>query len=170
MKPDDEEFKKRIETIVERGKKIDELRVTTIKGHLILEEALDTFIDASLFYPEQLDSVTFNFHQKGHLALSLSLGLEKDEFWSVFWAINQLRNKIAHKLDSKEIEEKVKLLRRAFLKVLSERQRSDVEKFSDNQIVNEACYVTAGFLAMLTDDARGRRRAIDEHWKSRSGA
>lgn len=84
MKPDDEEFKRRIETIVERGKKIDELRVTTIKGHLILEEALDAFIDASLFYPEQLDSVTFNFHQKGHLALSLSLGLEKTNFGRCF--------------------------------------------------------------------------------------
>src|SRR5580692_8743707 len=64
---------------------------------------------------------------------------------------------------AKEIEEKVKLLRRAFIKVLSERQRADAEKFSDNQIVNEACYVCAGFLAMLTDDARGRRRVIDEH-------
>ena len=167
MKGDDAELQKKLKEIAERSKKIDELRVAVIKGHLIVEETLDAFIEASLFNPEQLKTERLNFHTKGSLALSLSLQEDQDQHWSVFWAVNQLRNKIAHKLDSEEIEEKMKFLRNAYIRTLSSKQAEHAEKLSDKEIVDAACYLTAGFLATLAQDAKTRRRIIDEHWKPR---
>jgi hypothetical protein len=38
-------------------------------------------------------------HPKGKLAVALSLKEDKDRIWNVFWALNQLRNKIAHNVE-----------------------------------------------------------------------
>ncbi|MCC8954400.1 hypothetical protein H8B02_13355 [Bradyrhizobium sp. Pear77] len=38
--------------------------------------------------------------------------------WAVFWAIGQLRNKLAHKIDSEEIDEKMEYLRKVYIAAL----------------------------------------------------
>ena len=135
---------------------------------MIVEEALDGFIEASLFNPSQLNSVNPNFYTKGHLALSLSMDRDRDHFWAVFWAVNQLRNKIAHRLDSPEIDEKMKHLRKCYIDMLSPEQVPHAKSQSDKEIVDAACLVCAGFLATLKEDAKARRRTIDENWKGRT--
>jgi hypothetical protein len=87
------------------------LSVAASKGHLIVEEALDKFLDAALFNPAPVWGEDPEFYFKGKLALSLGYKRDKDQLWSVLWAINQLRNKIAHELDSKKIDEKMQYLR-----------------------------------------------------------
>jgi hypothetical protein len=99
-------FRKLVEESKERRRKIDELRVEAITGHVLMEEALDRFLEESLFHPDHLMAERLNFYLKGKLALSLSLNEDKDSVWKVFWAINELRNKIAHGNDPKVIEEK----------------------------------------------------------------
>jgi hypothetical protein len=166
MKTDGAEFKKRVEEAKERLKKLDELRIEAIKGHVLIEEAMDAFLDASLFYPDYVRGERLNFHFKGNLALSLNE--DKDSLWKVFWAMNELRNKIAHKIDSNEIEDKKTYLRKAFIDSLESNQKADVEKLSDPDMVKEASILVAGLFGQLALDARGRRGIIDEHWKARS--
>lgn len=168
MKIDDPELQKKIKEAVERKKKIDELRLAVLEGHLLMEEALDEFVEASMFHPEHLNHVNPNFHTKGHLALALSLQQDKDPFWTVFWAINQLRNKIAHKLDSTDIQEKMKYLRQCYLSVLSPEQKAYAEQQLDKYIVEVSCQVCTGFLATLTEDAKARRKIIDQRWTPRA--
>jgi hypothetical protein len=170
MPIDSAELQKARDEAVKQVKKIDELRLSVLKGHFIMVEALDGFLTVALFNPTWLNLDRMNFHTKGNLALALSLGEDRDPWWDVVWALNQLRNKIAHSFDAKEIQEKMKFLRETFLKVLSERQRLDAEKFTDEQIVLESAYVCSGFLALLRTDAVTRRRAIDEYWQPRGPA
>ena len=86
----------------------------------------------------------------------------------MFWAINQLRNKIAHKLDSKEIEEKMKFLRKAYLDGLAPAPAAYAKTQTDKAIVDDACAVCVDFFGNLIEDAKARRRIIDQHWKGRS--
>jgi hypothetical protein len=134
-----------------------------------VEEALSSFLGVSLFNPEHVDIDHMKFHAKGELALALSLKEDKDPIWAVFWALNQLRNKIAHNVESKVVEERMKFLRKTYIGTLSPNEAAEAEKTSDTQIVEDASVLAMGFLGQLSLDARGRRGIIDEHWKSRSG-
>jgi hypothetical protein len=168
MKTDSAEFKKRMDEAREGVKKLDELRVAVIKWHLLVEQALDSFLSTSLFNPEHMSIDRMNFHPKGNLALALSLKEDKDPIWAVFWAVNQLRNKIAHNVESKVVEEKMKFLRKTYIDTLSRDQAAEAEKKSDTQIVEDASVLAMGLLGQLSLDAGGRRGIIDQHWKSRS--
>jgi hypothetical protein len=169
MKTDNADFKKRMEEARERVKKLDELRVAVIKWHLLVEEALDTFLAASLYNPGYLSIDRMNFHLKGNLALALSLKGDKDALWAVFWALNQLRNKIAHKVDSTdEIDEKMKYLRKTYIGALLSNQTADAEKRTDAEIVEDASILIMGLIGQLALDARDRQGIIDQQWKSRS--
>jgi hypothetical protein len=72
---------------------------------------LDEFLTVALFHPEHIRVDEMRFHAKGNLALALGYKEDKDPFWQIFWAINQLRNKIAHNVDSSEVDQKMKYLR-----------------------------------------------------------
>lgn len=169
MKLDDAELQKRIKEARERKKKIDELRLAVLEGHLIMEEQLDNFLSAALFNPSHVNLDLMNFHTKGNLALALAPGEDKDPFWAIVWALNQLRNKVAHERDAKEVEEKMAYLRKTYIAALHPRQAQDAEKQGDKEIVVEASLLCAGLFATLAMDAKGRRAVIDQHWKSRSG-
>lgn len=122
MKTDSAEFKKRLDEAKQRSKKIDELRVEVIKGQLQIEEALDGFLAKALFNPDHVNIEGMNFHPKAKLALALSLNEDRDPLWAVLWAVNQLRNEIAHEIDSKEIDQKMKFLRKKYIDALGSNQ------------------------------------------------
>jgi hypothetical protein len=168
MKLDDAELEKRIKEAGERRKKIDELRIAVLEGHLIMEEQLENFLSMALFNPSHVNLERLNFHMKGNLALALALGEDKDAFWSIVWALNQLRNKIAHERDAKEIEEKMAYLRKTYIAALHPRQGQDAEKQTNKEIVDAASALCAGLFAALAMGAKGRRAVIDQHWKARS--
>ena len=161
----EEEIKTLVAAAHERRKKIVDLRRAALEGHLLMEEALNALLEACLFNPELKLNRT-NFHLKGELAVSLAAGRGTDEIWAVFWAINQLRNKMAHNLDSKEIDEKMAYLRKAYIAVLGPAAAAHAETQTDKQIVDDACSVCAGFLGQLTSEARIRRAIIDKYWES----
>jgi hypothetical protein len=167
VKADDARLTAKIKEITERAKKIDELRLGVIKGHLMLEETLDAYLEASMFHPEHLKEARLTFHAKGHLAWAMSLNQDKDTLWYLLWTVNELRNKIAHKLDSDEIEGKMKYVRTSYIRYLSPQQAKHAETLSDPHIAEAACQLCAGFLSTLMEDAKSRRGTIDQHWKSR---
>lgn len=69
-----------------------------LKGHLLVERALDILIDAGLKRPARLGRLrkdrrlSFNFK----LALAQALGVLPDSYLSPIKALNEVRNKIAH--------------------------------------------------------------------------
>jgi hypothetical protein len=168
MHADNAEFRKRVEEAKARMAKLDELRVMVIKGHTIVEEAMNHFLDTALSHPRYLTEERPTFHFKGKLAQSLALKEDNDSLWAVFWAINYLRNKIAHQIDSKEIEEKTQYLRKTYIGQLGSRQKAHAEKMSDPEIVQEASYDVVGLFGQLTMDATGRNAIIEKSWQARS--
>jgi hypothetical protein len=169
MPADEAEFQKKITEARKRANRVDELRIAVLRGHMIVEEGVEEFLEVALFNPTYMKVQEMTFRRKVELVLSLSFGRDKDEFWPVVWALNQLRNKVAHEQDPKEVEEKMKYLRGVFLKALSPAQARDMEKRTDKEIVEEASYLCAGLFGMLGLDARERRSLVEEHWESRSG-
>jgi hypothetical protein len=127
MKTDSEEFKKLIQEARERDKRLDNLRVVAIKWHLLVEESLDRLLAVAVFNPEGLGIDGMNFRRKGDLAVALSLKEDKNPIWNVFWAVNQLRNKIAHNVEQKVVDEKVKYLRATYIASLEPSQRAEAE-------------------------------------------
>jgi len=168
MKIEDADFQKRIKAAAERKKAINDVKLSVLEGHALMEEALDTFIEASLFHSDHFYKVNPNFRSKGHLAWSLGYKQDKDTIWYLIWAITELRNTIAHKLDADAIDGKLKHVRMSYIRLLGPAAAKVAETQTDKFIAEVACQVCAGFLAALADDAKARRRIIDQHWKGRA--
>lgn len=141
MKLSEEEIKKRVTAAQERRKKIIDLRLAVLEGHLLMEETLNDFIGAALFNPEQFKLTRVNFHTKGNFAVSLAANRDKDEMWAVFWAINQLRNEMAHNLDSEKIAEKMSFLRKTYIDALEPKPPAYAKTRGDEDLVDSACGV-----------------------------
>jgi hypothetical protein len=165
MKLTEEEIKERVAAAQERRKKLVDLRLAVLEGHLLMEEALNDFLEEALFNPEQVKLDRTNFHVKGNFAVSLAANRVKDEMWPVFWAINQLRNKLAHNLDSEEIDEKMAYLRKVYIEALEPKPAEYAKTLGDKDLAEQACGVCTGFLAQLESEAIARRAIIDEHWE-----
>jgi hypothetical protein len=168
VKTDDERLEKSRKEMQERIEKMDSLALTVSKGHLAIEQCMDDLISAALPHPESvLTENRFSFSRKGHICQALSLGQHSDEIWKVFWAVNQLRNKIAHTLLTREIQEKMDRLKRTYFDILTPKQVESLEDQPDTYIALSACSMCAGFIANVAEDAKARAQIITEHWKPR---
>jgi len=82
----------------------ESLLQAVVHGHLLLERALIGLISHKMLRPEVIDNGLFgrwSFHQK--LALYVGLYDPPDEEWQMLRGFNELRNKLAHKLDDPEM-------------------------------------------------------------------
>lgn len=149
MKTEAAEFKKVIEEAKAREAKIEPVKLAALKWHLLLEKDLDTYLQKIIPNPLYIKIDDMQFRRKGEWALALSAGNDKDLVWAVFWAFNQLRNKIAHEADPKATEEKMAYLRKVYIAALEPAQRADAEKKKDPEIVEEACWLVMGFFGQL---------------------
>jgi hypothetical protein len=156
MAIDNAEFRKKLAEAKNRNNRIDDLSVAVLKGHMLVEDAVEAFLQASLFNPSYMKVPDMMFRRKVEPALATSHKEDKDPLWSVVWALNQLRNQVAHEQDPKEVEAKMKYLREVFLKTLSPEQAREMEKRPDKEIVEEASYQCSGLFGMLMLDAKGR--------------
>jgi hypothetical protein len=149
----------------ERVNKFNALMLAVLKGHLIIEQAMDELLRASFFHPDHVREDRFSFAQKARMCRSMSLVENKDGLWTVLSAVNKLRNQIAHSLDADEIQKKMDKLRKVFLSTLTAKQAASLEGQPDDFVAQSACVLCAGFLTMLQGDAKSRRKVIDDHWK-----
>ena len=165
LKLTEAEIKERVAAAQERRKKLVDLRLAVLEGHLIMEEALNGFLETSMFNPGEVKLDRTNFHVKGSFAVSLAASRGKDELWAAFWAINQLRNKVAHNIDSEEIDEKMEYLRKVYIAALEPKPAEYAKTLGDKDLADQACGVCAGFLGQLASEAKTRRSIIDQYWK-----
>jgi hypothetical protein len=166
MKTDDERLEKTRTEMFERVERIDALTLAVIKGHLLIEQTMDAFLEASLPHPGYILG-RLMFANKSYLCRSMSFDESGDKAWIVLSAVNALRNDIVHEMDPGDIKKGMDSLRTIFLGILTPEQAKGLKGQPDQYIAQSACVHCAGFLATLAEDAKARRRVTDEHWKPR---
>jgi hypothetical protein len=87
----------------------DDLVATVLRGHLLVEEYIDRLNRHCFHFPEHYDSAQLRFKQKLQIAKAQILLPHKnpDEFYSVIELLNELRNNLAHNLESPKLENKI---------------------------------------------------------------
>lgn len=88
---------------------IDEVTLTVLKGHLVIEQMLDAAIGCWIPYMDRMPDLTF--HRKVELCTALGVHQGSRQEWSMVFALNQLRNKLAHSLSGEAHDAKIKNLR-----------------------------------------------------------
>src|SRR5258708_6758278 len=97
LDPQFEELKRRS---LEYLSNVDETTLVVLKGHLLIEELLDSIISTFVFHPEFIGADNLGFAQKLSIARSMSLDEHENAMWELATKLNSLRNELAHKLDS----------------------------------------------------------------------
>jgi hypothetical protein len=156
MKSDDPRLQKAHKEYKERAKNMDALTLAVIKGHLLVEQAMDEFISASVFHAEFLQESRLQFRHKILLCQSMGLNEQNKKMWPLLIQANALRNSIAHGKSPDNIKSATGAVRSLYRSALGERAK-DLTTQSEDQVVADAFYYCAGFLAALTNDANGRR-------------
>jgi hypothetical protein len=123
---------------------------------------MDEFIGVSVFHPDYVLETRFNFAHKAKICLAMSLNQQHDRIWDLLWQANSLRNAIAHGDSADEIKRIMGAVRRLYLSILTPEQAKGVEKEPDDSIAQSTFLLCAGFLAALQDEAKSRRKIIDD--------
>src|SRR5262245_11506894 len=90
---------------------VDEVAQSVLKGHLVIEQALDNILATMFFHPEHIALGRFTFAQKVNIARAFCLRKDKLSPWQQILALNSLRNEIAHNLESEERTKKMDRVR-----------------------------------------------------------
>ncbi len=167
MRADDPRLEASRKIMEERVKGFNALMLNVIQGHIIIEQALDTFLASSFSNPKQSGDgryARFTHSQKIQICRAASFSYVDDELWKVIWAVNGLRNKIAHGADADEIAKKMAALRKEYFAILTEKQVADLKAQPDDYIALSACVTAAGFIWTIEADAKARSKVVEEHW------
>src|SRR2546425_525510 len=123
MKTDDPRLESSRKAMLERVEKYNAVVLAVIKGHLVIEQAMDDFIAASVSNPQYItEDNRLMFAAKANICLSLSYGKHIDNMWSVLWAMNVLRNQVAHSYEPDTIQNKMNKLRSVYTNILTLKQ------------------------------------------------
>lgn len=91
------------ETAIQRFRRLlpatTNLELIVLKGHLLIEAELESFLRAASQNPDQLNDARLSFHQKICLVRAFGGGTPDHSLWSFITKLNTLRNRLAHRLD-----------------------------------------------------------------------
>jgi hypothetical protein len=153
MKVDDSRLEKSRKEAIERVSRVNEMILTVLKNHVVVEQFMDEFLTASGKKPKG------SFADKAQHCQSLKPPEIDSPIWKVLTAVNQLRNKIAHTLDQGEIKTKMDEVRIAYLAALSDQQRPHSEKLDDVLVAAGAFELCAAYVVAATETARITKKA-----------
>ncbi len=89
--------------------KLKDIELIVLKGHLILEEELNSFLACFVNDTETFLKIGFMFERKVSLLSCLvPKQMAKDKIWEQLREINRLRNKLAHNLRFSQYEQELK--------------------------------------------------------------
>jgi hypothetical protein len=117
MRADDPRLEESRKKLFERVERVNDLILAVLKNHLVVEQFMNEFLEASVKKHNDL-----SFSDKATLCQELNPPEIDPPIWNVLTVANQLRNKIAHTLDQTEIQAKVDELRAAYLAALTPTQ------------------------------------------------
>ncbi|HEX4080078.1 MAG TPA: hypothetical protein VHX61_14530 [Rhizomicrobium sp.] len=100
-----EEFEKRFE---QKMPKTDDLTLLVLKGHLLIEEVINSTIDALLPTPEALRPAQLDCYQRIRLLMAMVPDIGFHDTLEAFERLNTLRNKFGHMLEPPQVEDRIK--------------------------------------------------------------
>jgi hypothetical protein len=127
---------------------IDETAQIILKGHLLIEESLDTILGKFVFHPEHLKSAKLSFNQKLHLARSVSLDEHSNKMWDLAKAINSLRNVLSHSLMPEIRQKKIQQVIDIYLKLLDNDEIAAHDRIESEEVI--LMWATSFFLGFLS--------------------
>jgi len=92
-----DEIRQRME---QQFRHVDETVLVVLKGHLLIEEALDAIISKFVHHATFVEEASLRFAQKVAIARSMSLDEHESGMWDIAIKLNTLRNEWAHALVS----------------------------------------------------------------------
>jgi hypothetical protein len=145
MKADDPRLEKSRQEAIARVARVNEMMVTVLKSHIVVEQFMDEFLAVSGRKPKG------TFADKAQSCQDLKPPEIEPALWEVLKKANLLRNKIAHTLDHAEIQVKMDGLRAAYLAALSDQQRPHSENLDDTRIAAGAFELCGAYLVGATE-------------------
>ena len=88
-----------LKRFVEQVEAVDELTVVVLKGHLLVEEALERITTKFVHHGDHLLKADPRFPQLVAMARAMSLDDQDNSMWELVLAVNGLRNQLAHSLE-----------------------------------------------------------------------
>lgn len=127
---------------------VDAIAQVVLKGHLLIEESLDTILSKFVFHPEHLQNANLRFVQKMELARSISMDEKNNEMWELAMAINILRNELSHSLKSEKRHQKTQRIIDLYLKLSENVEYTEQHKHeSEERVLILAASYILGFLS-----------------------
>lgn len=114
---------------------VDATAQVVLKGHLLIEETLDTIIGKFVYHPEHLHNANLRFAQKLDVAKSMSLDEHSNEMWELAKGINSLRNELSHSLKSEKRHQKTQRVLELYLKLLENKELATQHKQESEELV-----------------------------------
>ena len=146
----------------------DPLQQVLLKGHLIIEAALDNILTIIFFHPEHVLKGSFTFFQKVQLVRAYAIRKDNNSIWRLILSVNAVRNEVAHNLAGERRDKKLKQLRRLFISEMTEEMRASFEKdwgkpetLPDVGVVSMSCGMCTGFLGAFESDIASLRQYVD---------
>jgi len=127
---------------------VDATAQIILKGHLLIEEALDSILGKFVFHSEYFESANLRFAQKIDLARSVSLDDHNNEMWELVKAINSLRNELSHSLKSGKRQQKTQRVIDLYLKLLDNAEMIARHRNESEEVV--LMWATSFFLGYLS--------------------
>src|SRR5260221_8851296 len=93
--------RKRFETYLPMGQ---DRELLILKGHLLIERMLETYLSQNLANPQELAESRLRFGQKLSLVAALHKQPGSAWLWAVLRRLNGLRNELAHKIESAKFD------------------------------------------------------------------
>ncbi len=141
---------------------IDAVALVVLKGHLLIEEALDAILCKFVFHEEHLRNARLTFAQKIDVARSVSLDEHNSPMWELVSAIHALRNELSHSLESEKRQRKTRRLVETYLKLLDDKEEAARQKGQpDEVIVMWAAGFFMGFLSAFEAEVARFRGFVD---------
>jgi hypothetical protein len=140
---------------------IDEPANVILRGHLLVENDLDSVLRATFFYPEFIQD-RLSFERKAQMARAMALRTQNEAVWETLSALNALRNEIAHNRDPRPRKAKLNRLRQACLKQIKSEFSAKHRDDDDREIVTLGCALCSGFLGLLEDQLWSARDIVNQ--------
>ena len=81
----------------------DDLALVVLKGHLLVEEVLVELTDLVLPHSQELDNARLTFYQRA-CVVKAAIPSKPDDCWPLVFALNSLRNDLAHNLEPPKLQ------------------------------------------------------------------
>ena len=85
----------------------DDMTLLLLKGHLLIEELLRRLVDGALAKPAALKDAKLETYDWICLAEALFHGKAPNWLWGALRKLNHIRNKLAHNLEPKGLDDKI---------------------------------------------------------------